>query len=136
MLMAEAGSGPLSTPADVGAQDPDDSRRRRVDPRDHPQDRALAGAAGSQHTQDLATEHVQLGTLERGRVTLSGAVDPKHVAQLDQGLGHVADRRLGRSSSLTAQPTVAHMMVSAAPRASNSSQGRTAIRGGSAAPLS
>ena len=71
--------------AQVDARDANPSRRGPVEPGEDPEQRRLAGAARSEHGDDLAFVHREAEPLERGGRPLVRGVDAEDVLDLDSG---------------------------------------------------
>jgi hypothetical protein len=84
--VTEPRSGACGHAADVGAQHPDDTGRRRLEPGDHAQERALAGAARTEHAEHLTAAQFEIRSRQGRRVTLVRSVNAEHIAQFDDRL--------------------------------------------------
>src|SRR5206468_11538881 len=104
---------------------PDDPGRRRLDPGDHAQQRALPGTARTEHAQHLTAGQLEVRPRQRGRVALIRAVNAEHVAQLDDRFAHRPT--LLRVAS---QPAMASTASVPAPQAASAAHGTTVTAGG------
>src|SRR6185503_8192802 len=107
---------------------------------EQPEQRRLAGAAGSEHGEHLAVGDVEGQSLERRGIAFRSRMDAEDVAQLDRGRAHdaaSAARDGARPRSSVAAPT-SSAAATAYPTAAIASSGQSRARrsggSGSAAP--